>query len=144
MGSHLSKLLGVVMWKPMARGIREGDAQCQRHRNSGDRFQRANGVHDVLGPALERVDHSVQFPRSASALQAMQAQREGQQGRMRLPPSSHHGAAQRDVWPPAAGHHTRRVSVANGQPAPGRWYSPVVGTPGHRNRAGGSATNGQP
>ena len=39
----------------MARG-REGDSQCKRHRAPGDRFQRSNGVHDVLGPVLEGID----------------------------------------------------------------------------------------
>ena len=59
------------MWEPpapqgeaacMARGIREGDAQRKRHRTPGDRFKRANGVHDVLGPVLKGIDGSIQFP----------------------------------------------------------------------------------
>ena len=41
-------------------------------------------------------------------------------------------------------HHHRRVSVANGQPAPRRCYAPVIGTLGHWSFAGGSATTGQP
>ena len=43
-----------------------------------------------------------------------------------------------------AAHHTCRVSVANGQPAPRRCYAPVIGTLGHCSPAGGSATTGQP
>ena len=49
----------------MARGIREGDAQRKWHRTPGDRFQRANGVHDVLGPVLEGIDIRARFPSCA-------------------------------------------------------------------------------
>ena len=47
----------------MARGVREGDAQRKQHRAPGDRFQRANGGHDVLGPVLEGIDSRIRlFP----------------------------------------------------------------------------------
>ena len=66
-----SKRLYVAMWEPpapqgeaegMGRGIREGDAQRKWHRTPGDRFKRANGVHDVLGPALKGIDLRIRFP----------------------------------------------------------------------------------
>ena len=49
----------------MARGIRKSDAQRKWHRAPGDRFQRANGVQDVLGPVVEGIDSSIQFPSRA-------------------------------------------------------------------------------
>ena len=49
----------------MARGTREGDAQRKRHRTPGDRFKRANGVHDVLGPVLEGINGRARFPSCA-------------------------------------------------------------------------------
>ena len=51
----------------MARGIREGESQCKRHREPGDWLQRTNGINgtqDMLGPVLG-ADLRIQGPGGA-------------------------------------------------------------------------------
>ena len=49
----------------MDRGIREGNSQRKRRRAPGDWLERANGIHDMLGPVLEGVDLRIQGPSGA-------------------------------------------------------------------------------